>query len=136
MPGTLVSDALAPVLFSDATTPAGEWDAAETVTGPWVEVPLPAEVSVECVVGTVTGADTVLSIEVQGADDDSGNGLVSYGKFDDIVDGSDDEIRYLQARVYKPYVRAVGVATGSAVSADVTVTVRPPHYKRDADRTA
>lgn len=136
MPGTLVSDALAPVLLSSTTTPAGSWDAAETVTGPWVEVPIPAEVSIEAVIGTVTGGDTNLSIEIQGADDSSGTNLVSYGKFDDIAAGDSNEVRYLQARVYKKYVRAVGVSVGAAVVAAATVTVRQPHYQRVESRTA
>lgn len=133
MPGTLVTDALAPELYDGTAITSNT-----TTNGDWTEVKHPAEVAIEVATGTQTGTDLTVDIEIQGADDDSGTNSVSYGRFATLDDDDDDVRRILNARVYKPYMRAVIItdtSTGSP-SATPTITVVQPHLRREATTTA
>lgn len=132
MPGTLVSDSLAAELLNTTVASAG------TVNGTAVEVPYPAEVAVELATGTVTGTTVTFDVEIQGADD-SGftTNVVSYGRFATLTEASDNVTRYLEARVYKRYMRARHITAGTTPSVPVVIKVREPHYQRvNATRSA
>lgn len=133
MAGTFAQDKLAIVLLDDDALDAD-------VTGDAVESGKPAEVRIELVTGDVasTASDT-LDVEIQGADNEAfDEGVVSYGKFSTVTGTDDDVTRYLQARVYKPWIRAVAtvVDDSSSASFPVTVTVRTPHDHRTTEDSA
>ena len=135
MPGTFNRDANAPELINATQT--------ISTTGSWVRVPQPGNVSFHLDTGTITGTNPTCIIEVQGADDSSGTGIVSYGQFPSL-DGSDDDTEaYLDAYVSKSYVRATTTLAGTTPSFELDLHVRLPHDRRvrggrtaDADVTA
>lgn len=133
MPGTLVQDALAPKLFDNV-----DISSATTTTGSAKEVARPGLVGFRLTDATITGADTICAVEVQGSDDVAfGSGVVSYGRFATLDVNSDNVTRVMEAVVYKRYLRAVAVTTGSAVVVnDLTVVVEEPNRLRKSDRTA
>lgn len=133
MAGTFAQDKLAIVLLDETALAADK-------TGTAVESGKPAEVRIELVTGDVasTASDT-LDVEIQGADNKAfDEGVVSYGKFSTVAGTDDNVTRYLQARVYKPYIRAVAsvVDDSSSASFPVTVTVRTPHDHRTTEDSA
>lgn len=127
--GSLVRDALAPVLVNEAALAASQDDA-------WVEVQRVGAVAWFAETGTVTGTSVVCDIEIQGADDASGTNLVSYGKFATITEADDDAVRVLETMVFKPYVRASTVVSGTTPVIPVTVKGRQIHDRRSDARTA
>jgi hypothetical protein len=133
MPGTLIQDALAPVLH-DGTTAI---TSATTTTGTGQPVDQPGEVAIELAVGTITGSSLVCTVEIQGSDVLAfSSGVVSYGRFAAIDEDSDDETRYLSAYVDKAYMRSVIVTSGTVTSVVPVITVREPHDRRVAGWTA
>ena len=133
MPGTLVQDALAPVLHSGGTAIT----TATTTTGTGVAVDQPGEVAIELAVGTITGSSLVVTVEIQGSDVLAfSSGVVSYGRFAAIDEDSDDETRYLSAYADKAYMRSVIVTSGTVTSVVPVITVREPHDRRVVGWTA
>jgi len=133
MPGTLVQDALAPVLHDGDTAIT----TATTTTGTGVAVAQPGEVAVELAVGTIAGSSLVCTVEIQGSDVLAfSSGVVSYGRFAAIDEDSDDETRYLSAYVDKAYLRSVIVTSGTVTSVVPVITVREPHDRRVVGWTA
>jgi hypothetical protein len=120
MPGTYVKDNIEPVLLNATVTASGN-DTA-------VEVDYPHDVRVVCAVtGAVSGTSPTLDIEVQGADDSAfTTNKVSYGRFAQLTasDASSATVHYLQARVYKKYMRTVRTIGGSASPTFTTVQVQ------------
>lgn len=134
MPGTQVTDAFAPVLADD------DYDVGETAED-WVAVRHPADVGVELVTDTIdTHATITIDVEIQGADDDQGTNPVSYGRFSNIAHGDNGIRRLLNARIYKPYARAVVTVAdpGSEGVTEATLAVRlvQPHLRRTVNTTA
>lgn len=136
MPGTNVKDAGATKLHN-----AVDISSATTTTGTGVQVGKPGRVRFRLTDAAITGADTLVLVEVQGCEvSDFSTGspeIVSYGRFDTIDVNSDSVTRYLDATVYKDYVRAVTVTTGAAVVVnDLTVEIVEANYKRTTSDTA
>lgn len=131
MPGTLVQDASAVELYDGTIT------SKTTTNGTWKESGLPGEVSVELVTGTLSGSAATIDVEIQGADTNGGTNTVTYGRFSQLTEADGSLTLYLQARVYKPYVRAVIITGGTTVtSVPLVVTLREPHDRRTVSRTA
>lgn len=127
--GSLVRDALAPELVNETALAASQDDA-------WVEVQRVGPVAWFAVTGTVTGTSVVCDIEIQGADDNVGTNTVSYGKFDTITEADDAATRVLETNVFKPWVRASTVISGTTPVIPVVVTGRQIHDRRSDARTA
>lgn len=138
MPGQLVQDSLAPSLTGALASPL-----LTTTTGTIVQVEKPGSVRVKVTTGTVssTGNSATLTIEVQGSDSSTfATGNVSYGRFAALTgtDAAQSSLtRYLQARVYKRYMRAIFTVGGTNPSyGTLTATVREPHDHRVGTDTA
>lgn len=135
MAGTYVRDANAPELINATQT--------SSTTGSWVRVPQPGPCTIHLDTGTITGTTPTCIIEVQGADDDSGTGIVSFGQFPSL-DGSDDDTEaQLNAHVYKKYLRAKTTIAGTSPSFELDLHVRLANdhrtragFNADADVTA
>jgi hypothetical protein len=127
-PGTLIRDALAPVLKATGDVSADE-------TGSWVQVDRPCDVQVIMELGTIAAGVTGFDVEIQGADDSSGTNTVSYGRFATLTGADDNETRVLHASVYKPYMRADMDHSGSG-ACGVTIKVRQPHDRKTDGTTA
>ena len=127
-PGTLIRDALAPVLKATGDVSADE-------TGSWVQVDRPCEVQVILELGTIAAGVTGFDVEIQGADDSSGTNTVSYGRFATLTGADDNETRVLHASVYKPYMRSVIDHSGSG-ACGTTIKVRQPHDRKTDSTTA
>lgn len=124
MPGTLVQDALAAVIYNANIT------SATTTTGSAVEVGAPRLVSIVHNPGTLTG-DHTFDIEIQGSDA-SGFGagtVVSYGRFEG---GTEDQVANaaLVTYVSKRYVRAVIVTAGTVTASNHHISLAEPHLLR------
>lgn len=131
MPGTLVSDSLAPQLADGSNITA-------TANGTAVEVPYPGVVAVELVTGTCTGTSVTCDVEIQGCDASGfGSNVVSYGRFARLTEASDAVTKVLIAEVRHRYMRAVYTVAGTSPVLPITIKVRDQHYKQvTATRTA
>ena len=131
-PGTFVTDAEAPILLEDEDVQN------TTVTGDWVEVDFPGNCVVVLELGAAA-ASSNLRVEIEGSDDGdsiSPSGVVSYGAFDSIGGDDDNEIRVMDAQIYKKYVRAVATESGNAEVTIKSVTLAPPQFHMGNSRTA
>ena len=128
-PGTTIEDANAVELIAVA-------DKSANVTASWKQVDRPGHVVVVTTLGAIGNSVTGFDIEIQGADDSSGTNPVSYGFFDKITGSSDNETRYLEMVVHKPYMAAVATYAGSG-SVNVGTKVHAiAHKARSETRTA
>lgn len=122
MPGTLVQDALAAVIYNANIT------SATTTTGAAVEVGAPRLVSIVHNPGTLTGAHTFV-IEIQGSDASGFGTFVSYGEFEG---GSEAQTADAAIVTYvdKRYLRAVIVTAGTVTASNHHISVHEPHLRR------
>src|SRR3954471_18529227 len=113
MPGSLVRDANAINLLTGATL-----NSAGTTNGTVQRLDKPGEVRFCLLTSTVTGTTPTISIEVKGADDLAfSTNVVSYGLFATTSGTGAAQTgisRYLDANVYKRYVRATVVLGGTS----------------------
>lgn len=129
MPGTLVHDSLAPVLQNGTIT--------TTTTGSAITVNRPGKARFRLTTGTVasTSNSATLAVEIQASDDSAfSTGVVSCGQFKSLALSdalSSSLTKYLQAYVYKTYVRAVSTVGGTAPSwGSLKITMEEPNYER------
>ena len=131
-PGTVVRDAIAPKLVDALSTPL-----TATQAGSWVEVPFPKHASIELVTGAVADAGVQVDVEIFAADDSSGNGQVSLGRFSALTDADDNVTRWLDVVSHKRYMKAdVTISGGTSPSVALAVTVRNMHDGRGDSRSA
>jgi hypothetical protein len=126
MPGSYVKDAASPNLAGGSTL-----NAAGSTNGTVVEVLWPADTRVQLITGTVSGTSPTLDVELKGADDLAfTQNVVSFGRFAALTGGAQSNVsRFLEADVYKRYVRATVVLGGTTPSyAGTQIVLRPDAY--------
>lgn len=128
-PGTTIEDANAVELIAAASSKSAN------VSASWKQVDRPGHVVVVTTLGAIGNSVTGFDIEIQGADDSSGTNPVSYGFFDKITGSSDNETRYLEMVVHKPYMAAVATYAGSGSVVVGTKVHAIPHKGRTDDGT-
>jgi len=126
-PGTVVQDALEPVLHNAVVT--------TTSNGAWVEVAFPEKVQAVVTLGVIDAGVTAFDILVQGADDAGGTNTVTYGRMGAITGASDGQTRQMPTNILKRYVR-VGFVQAGAGNVNVYATLRPFNWKWNNTSTA
>lgn len=130
-PGTLVRDVNEPTLYDGTAITS-----ATTTNGTWTNVKFPFACSVFLETGTMAGTSSTCDVEIQEADDSSGTNAVTVGHFSQLTEADDNVTKRLNARVHKPYMRAVIVTAGTVTSHTPTVTVRERDDRRQDDSDA
>ena len=128
MPGSYVKDAASVNLTTGSTL-----NAAGSTNGSVVEVLWPGETRIHLATGTVSGTSPTLDVEVKGADDAAFTvNVVSFGRFSGLTGGAQSNVeRWLEADVYKRYVRATVVLGGTTPSyIGTTLNLRMDQYKQ------
>ena len=103
----------------------------------WLDIGMIKECQAHLEIGTVTGTSPTLDLEIQIADDSSGNGSEVIAIFGQVGDNDDTEAKIEKLCIDKRYVRAVYVAGGTSPVFPATLTLRTAmdHYNdsRSAD---
>lgn len=132
MPGTYVHDSTVTKLHNAVAI-----STATTTTGTGVKVGKPGLVRFKQSTGAITGTSATFDTEIQGSDDDgSTDAYVTLGKFDTLTESDDSETHYIVVQLYKKYVRAVTITTGTSPTAAVTVTMEERHFLQTTSDTA
>ncbi len=131
MPGSLVTDALAPNLLAGATLTA-----AGASNGTIVQLDRPSNVAFVLTMGAVTGTSPTISVSVQGSDSPTfASGVVTYGTVSAAAVAN--AVRLINAHVYHRYVRASTTLGGTTPNyAGSTLYATQPHLRRVRETTA
>lgn len=123
-PGKLVADAGTFHQLLDGT------NLTATGNSGWLDVGMIKDCQAHLELGTVTGTTPLMDLNVEIADDSSGNGIELVARFAQVADDDDTEGKYDGICIDKRWVRASYVISGTTPVFPATLTLRTDkdHY--------